>query len=84
MTFVDMTPAPSGTWGATGASAMTWAAASGASASGNYGRMVQSRDYVASGQGGVDFPVAFTDLNPWAITAACPASIVSTHRNEPT
>lgn len=63
---------------------MTWVDATMPStASGNYTRFVQARPYVEAGQRGVDFPEAFVDSNPWAITTINTVPIITTHRNDP-
>lgn len=63
---------------------MTWTDATQPStASGNYTRFVQARPYVAAGQRGVDFPEAFVDVNPWAISSINAVPIIATLRNDP-
>lgn len=50
---------------------------------GNWNRMIQAADYVASGQRGVDFIEVISAANPWSVTTAASISISSNAREHP-
>ena len=50
---------------------------------GNFNRMVQACDYVASGQRGVDFSECFSASNAFSITTASPVALRTNARNDP-
>lgn len=50
---------------------------------GNFNRLVQAKDVVASGQRGVDFSECISEAAPFSITSASPIAIKPTPREDP-